>query len=402
VVVTILDISERKISDKKLFNSLDSLQAVLDCSPGSISYLKPVYNENQEVEDFILVVSNQKFASEFHKPLSELVDSRATELYSPDAIAKMKNVLITGEYFYEEVYFTEEKKWSGMSIIRHNHGVVIAGMDISSLKDAENQQIKWMQQLDESNEMIQSLEKMRQYISHRGEFLRATSHDLRGSFGIITGATALLNLMDTEEQRARSLEMIQRNLRQVTYMMNQLLDYSRLEAGQERLEISTFDVSDVLSELCESMIPLAKDKNLWLKIEGTDQLIIDGDLVKIRRIVQNLLLNAIRYTKNGGVSIKWGKPENTITANGFNEQHWFLDIEDTGLGMPVSLLSKLTEASGEDKQVVGQSSASATGEGIGLFIVKRLCELLSAKLFIESNKNAGTLFRIQLPASYKV
>jgi two-component system CheB/CheR fusion protein len=131
-------------------------------------------------------------------------------------------------------------------------------------------------------------------------------------------------------------------------------------------------------------------------------LIIDGDLVKIRRIVQNLLLNAIRYTKNGGVSIKWGKPENTITANGFNEQHWFLDIEDTGLGMPVSLLSKLTEASGEDKQVVGQSSASATGEGIGLFIVKRLCELLSAKLFIESNKNAGTLFRIQLPASYKV
>lgn len=402
VVVTILDISERKNSDKKLMKSLESLQAVLDCSPGTISYLKPVYDKKNEVEDFILVVSNQKFASEFHKPLNELVDSRATQLYPADYLAKMKRVLSTGEHSYEEIYLPEEKKWSGISIIQHNQGVVIAGLNITSLKEAEQQQIKWIQQLDESNEMIQSLEKMRQYISHRGEFLRATSHDLRGSFGIIMGATALLNLMDTEEQRARSLEMIQRNLRQVTYMMNQLLDYSRLEAGQERLEISTFDVSDMLNELSESMIPLIKDKNLWLKIEGANQLIIDGDLVKIRRIVQNLMLNAIKYTKNGGVSVKWGKSENIEKLSIFTEYQWFIDIEDTGSGIPTSLLTKLTEASEEVKQVMGQSSASATGEGIGLFIVKRLCELLGAKLSIETNKGEGTLFRILLPATYKI
>lgn len=402
VVVTILDISERKNADKKLMKSLESLQAVLDCSPGTISYLKPVYDKKNEVEDFILVVSNQKFASEFHKPLNELVDSRAMQLYPADYLAKMKQVLSTGEHSYEEIYLPEEKKWSGISIIRHNQGVVIAGLNITSLKEAEQQQIKWIQQLDESNEMIQSLEKMRQYISHRGEFLRATSHDLRGSFGIIMGATALLNLMDTEEQRARSLEMIQRNLRQVTYMMNQLLDYSRLEAGQERLEISTFDVSDMLNELSESMIPLIKDKNLWLKIEGANQLIIDGDLVKIRRIVQNLMLNAIKYTKNGGVSMRWGKSENVEKLSIFTEYQWFIDIEDTGSGIPTSLLTKLTDASEEVKQVMGQSSASATGEGIGLFIVKRLCELLGAKLSIETNKGEGTLFRIFFPATYKI
>jgi two-component system CheB/CheR fusion protein len=400
VVVTILDISERKAAEIKLINLMESLQAVLDCSPGSISYLKPIYKDTDsgEIEDFRLVVSNQKFASEFHQPLHELVDRLATALYAPDFIEKMKHVLLTGEYSYEEVYIDREKKWLGNSIIRHDHGVVIAGLNITSLKEAEQQQIKWMQQLDESNEMIQSLEKMRQYISHRGEFLRATSHDLRGSFGIIMGATALLNLMDTDEQRARSLEMIQRNLRQVTYMMNQLLDYSRLEAGQERLEISMVDVSDMLFELCESLSPMSRDKGLWIKTEGPDQLVVQGDLVKIRRIAQNLLLNSLKYTKEGGIQVRWGRGENIGEPAGSDQ--WFLDIEDSGTGMPVSLLSKLTETSEEVKQVMGQSSASTTGEGIGLFIVKRLCELLKAKLLIESTEGKGTLFRILLPFSY--
>jgi two-component system CheB/CheR fusion protein len=214
------------------------------------------------------------------------------------------------------------------------------------------------------------------------------------------GATALLNLMDTDEQRARSLEMIQRNLRQVTYMMNQLLDYSRLEAGQERLEISVFDVSDMLNELCESLVPMSRDRGLWIKKDGPDQLVIEGDLVKIRRIAQNLLLNSLKYTREGGVQVKWGKAEIDQNVGVDAVSQWFIAIEDTGTGMSMSLLSKLTESSDEVKQVMGQSSASTTGEGIGLFIVKRLCELLGAKLIIESTEGKGTMFYILLPEKY--
>ena len=396
VVVTILDISERKGAEVKLMRMMENLQAVLDCSPGSISYLKPIYSDSGEVEDFRLEVCNQIFAREFHKPLNELVDKRATELFSAADVEKMRHVLLTGERSYEETYSGMENKWLGITTIRHESGVVMAGLNITPLKDAEVQQTKWIQQLDESHEMIQSLKIMREYISHRGEFLRATSHDLRGTFGIIMGATALLNLMDTEEERSKSLEMLQRNLRQVTSMLNQLLDYSRLEAGEEKIEITVFDVSELLSGLCESMVQMSRDKGLELNVQGPPSLFIENDAVKIRRIAQNLIINALKYTENGAVFVRWGVSESV--ENQESSKNWFLEIEDTGEGLSTSLVSKLTQLMRDEEIDTLGLSNSSTGEGIGLFIVKRLCELLDAELIIDSKIGEGTLFRISFPA----
>lgn len=400
VVVTILDITERKVADIKLIKMMENLQAVLDCSPGSISYLKPVHNDVGEVEDFRLEVCNQIFAKELQKSMAELVDHQATELFSQEDVEKMKHVLKTGERSYEEIYSERDNKWLGISVIRYKSGVVIAGLNITSLKDAELQENKWMQQLEESNEMIQSLEKMRQYISHRGEFLRATSHDLRGTFGLIMGATSLLNLIDTEEDRAKSLEILQRNLRQVTSMLNQLLDYSRLEAGEEIIEITTFDVSELLSGLCESMVLMSVDKGLNLIVDTHTALLISSDAVKIRRIAQNLLLNALKYTEAGSVSIRWGPV--SIAENHGGQKKWFLEIKDTGDGLPANLVTKLTFQDRDHKEVsTRRTSTSSTGEGIGLFIVKRLCELLAAELTITSTAGEGTLFQITFPVDYR-
>ncbi|SEI93329.1 two-component system, chemotaxis family, CheB/CheR fusion protein [Dyadobacter koreensis] len=400
VVVTILDISERKTAEVKLIRMMENLQAVLDCSPGSISYLKPIYDQAGDVKDFRLEVYNQNFAKEYNKPLSALADKRATELFSEEDVKKMKRVLSTGERSYEEIYQEQDDKWIGISVVRHKSGVVIAGLNITSLKEAERQQSKWVQQLEESNEMIQSLEQMRQYISHRGEFLRATSHDLRGTFGIIMGATALLNLMDTEEDRNKSLDMLQRNLRQVTSMLNQLLDYSRLEAGKEKIEVTSFDLSELLSGLCESMIQISRDKGLELNVSEHTALIVRNDAVKIRRIAQNLILNALKYTDDGSVSVRWGSV-NTV-MNEIKSDKWFIEIEDTGNGLSQNLVTKLTHQNWDKDQLTPfQNVGSSTGEGIGLFIVKRLCELLAGELTIESKTGEGTLFRIVFPLEYQ-
>jgi two-component system CheB/CheR fusion protein len=226
----------------------------------------------------------------------------------------------------------------GSPLRRHDHGIAITQLDISPLKDAQNEQDELIRQLEGSYEMIGSLSVMKEYVQHRGSFLRSAFHDLRGSFGIISGAATILNIMDTEEDRSRTLDMIQRNLRQVAQMMNQLLDYARLESGQEVLEISRFDVSQMLTELCEGSKAMAARKDVAINFQGTVNLGIDSDMVKVRRIAQNLILNALKYTSEGSVTVEWDiLPPSTDSPHA----SWQLAVADTGPGIPEMLLQKL-------------------------------------------------------------
>jgi len=270
-----------------------------------------------------------------------------------------------------------------------------------------------MQELEGSGEMLQSLTKMRQYVRSRGEFLRSASHDLRSSVGVILGATALLDIIDTEESRARTLSMIQRNLRQVAEMMNQLLDFSRLESGNEKMKISEFDASELLSELCESVIPIANEKGLEITCEGTEMLLCEGDIVKIRRIAQNLMVNAIRYTDSGKVSVFWDYLPDTEKPGDDSKNYWYFTITDTGAGIAPDKISEITlfnpqvgngidteSLEIENTNGVGDLISSVSGEGIGLYIVKRLCEVIGAKMEVVSKSGEGTMFKIIVPISY--
>ena len=400
IVVTILDITKRKETETRLTQTAESLQAVLDSSPGAIGFFKGIFSESGEATDFNLVVCNQKFSRSFKKSTTKLIGSLASKLYSEQRLDRMKQVLAKSESFYEEIYVEEQSKWMGISMTRHERGVAITEIDITLLKEAENKQDELISQLEGSAELIHSVSTLKQYIQQRGEFLRSTSHDLRGSFGIIVGAATLLNLMDSEEERAKTLEMIQRNLRQVTQMMNQLLDYSRLESGQETVEISNFDAATMLEELCEGSKPLAAERNLWIKFTGPQSLPVQSDMVKIRRIVQNILLNALKYTHSGGVSVSW---EDCSTTE--EKSVWRIIIQDTGPGLPKLLLNRLLDTyipesentNALNLQSMLTNSSVSQGEGIGLFIVKRLCELLQGKMYIDSNEVSGTVIRIVLP-----
>lgn len=405
MVVSILDISQRKAAELELTNTIGSLQAVLDSFPGAIGFLKAVSHGNSD--DFEVVVCNLNYAALFQMSVEQIIGKYASELYPSELQQTIKEVLETGKPFYEENFNATENKWIGLSVTRHDHGLVITALDITVLKEAENQHALWMQELIGSNQMLQSLDNMREYSLKRGEFLRSTSHDLRGSFGIIMGATALLDIMDTEEERTRTLSMIQRNLRQVASMMNQLLDLSRLETGQETLQITQFDAAEMLTQLVQSITPMANDKGLWLRFDGPQSLWITGDIVKVQRIAQNLIVNAIKYIQKGGVTVSWGS-EDTEESNA---PRWQFIVEDTGMGISSVLIEKLTnnsEKTGLQEPVLHiheensklKSSNSSSGEGIGLFIVKRLCELIQANIEITSRPGEGTKFVISLPTYY--
>jgi two-component system CheB/CheR fusion protein len=398
IVVTILDITDRKQAETKLIQTAESLQAVLDSSPASIGFFKAVYDDNSNPDDFVLIVCNRKFSRALSRETSQLIGTLASEIYGEGELERMKTVLTRGERHYQEVHIGPAQKWVGMSITQHDHGVAVTQMDISLLKQAQNEQDDLVTRLKGSVEMIESLTVLKEYVQHRGSFLRSTFHDLRGSFGIISGAATLLDLMDSDEDRRRTLDMIQRNLVQVTQMMNQLLDFSRLESGQETLHVTTFNAANMLAGLCEGSAAMATDKSLWIKTEGPRELIVDGDAVKVRRIAQNLILNALKYTREGGVNVSW-TDDPAIVKKGT----WQFSIQDTGAGIPVILMNKIREIAGEhtenNNHTPVEDPSASKGEGIGLFIVKRLVELMQGEIEIGTGQS-GTKFLITLPKSY--
>lgn len=273
----------------------------------------------------------------------------------------------------------------------------------------ELQKIKATQR---ANNLQQALDEINEMVRKRGELLRTTSHDLSGSLSTIQGAAVFLNYPDkTEQDRAQIVQMLNQNLGKIRSLLTQLMDLVRLEAGQEILTIESFDAAVVIKNLVESLQPLAEERGLLLKGDGAEQLSVQGDPVKLHRIAQNLLLNALQYTKSGLISVSWASEDNF---------RWVLSIQDTGPGLPTGTVSLLadqlkpitekgsifrenepnalsTENASAPKLPPATVPARASGEGIGLYVVKRLCELIGASLDIETRPGLGTLFRIWMP-----
>ncbi len=267
---------------------------------------------------------------------------------------------------------------------------------------------------ERATDLEQTLSEINDLVRRRGSMLRMASHDLRGSFGVMRGAAYILDQPgNTDEERAEMVQMLQRNFDRVTTMLTQLMDLARLEAGQESLYVQSFDAADLLRRVADSVRPLADERDLFLKTNGPARMTVRGDSVKVHRIAQNLLLNALRYTQTGGVTLSWEADD---------KNRWQLIVDDTGPGLPlstapesVSILSDLPilppETPGVDSAVAQTNSPAsgnpvvgmqrqAKGEGIGLHIVKRLCDLLNATMSVESKPGIGTRFHIRLPMHY--
>ena len=271
--------------------------------------------------------------------------------------------------------------------------------------------------LESSLYALQALE------DERSKLLRETAHDLRGSVGVLASTTALLAQPQVAgAARDRFHNLLQERIRSMGALLTDLVELARLEAGQTSLNIEPFDAAERLREYCELLRPAAAERSLFLKCKGPSSLPVEGDQLKLQRIVQNLLLNALKATKQGGVVVRWSG------GKGTPGRQWMLSIGDTGPGFALQsagplrrALKRATDAahdaeahesdsSDEPAQQTasdvltaasGPGSASLpSGEGIGLSIVKRLCEVLGATVELETAPGHGTTIRIIFPARY--
>jgi len=274
-------------------------------------------------------------------------------------------------------------------------------------------------------DMEQTLDQVRAMERRRAELFRQAAHDLRGNVGVVKNVTSgLVRPALPEEIRDEFLKLLERSVTSLHSMLDEVMDLARLQAGHELRDVQPLDVAKLLRDLAENLQPLARERGLYLRAEGPEMLLVEGDAPKIRRITQNLLLNALKYTQTGGVLLGWGDSRNN------DSRRWMLCVQDTGPGIHAGpgspIASALQDATSESHQVdekAGQGKSESApaekamprvsphpdnrpvhqerGEGIGLSIVKRLCELLDASVELESNVGEGTTFRVMFPRQYE-
>jgi|KBSSwiStaDraftv2_1062776.scaffolds.fasta_scaffold244472_1 signal transduction histidine kinase len=294
------------------------------------------------------------------------------------------------------------------------------GVTESAMRFAELQQIEATGRI---RDLEQALEEIKVLEQSRGETWRRALHDVRGNFGVIKNISDQLQDEETEEAlKAEFVLLLQKSVGSLHTLLNNLLVLSKLDAGQEQRNLQELDAASVLRTLCDSFQPFALARGLFLHARGPASLPVQGDTINIQRIAQNLILNALKYTGKGGVTVVW----EALETEGV--QRWAFSVEDTGPGFQSSSEAPLAHAIEEStleaaaveqspNELAPPTDASenifqpaplfsrrsvpqSQGEGVGLSIVKRLCELLDATLELKTEPGQGSVFRVVLPRSY--
>ncbi|NQV42265.1 MAG: response regulator [Candidatus Marinimicrobia bacterium] len=222
----------------------------------------------------------------------------------------------------------------------------------------------------------------------KSEFLSNMSHELRTPLNsILALSNVLVDQTDERltEDESSYLKIIARNGRQLLKLINDILDLSKIEAGQMEILPSQFSLGALINDLVDGLRPLANENENTIEVNGADRsLEIISDETLVHRILQNLFGNAIKFTKNGSVTILVEQSKSEIS----------IAVQDTGIGISQEALPLIFE---EFRQVDGTTSRQYEGTGLGLAIAHRSAQLLGGELTVVSELGAGCTFMLTIP-----
>lgn len=262
---------------------------------------------------------------------------------------------------------------------------------LSELEDKRAQLEELNQQLNQTNhELNEANSKLRELAEMKEEFLALTTHDLRSPLTVISGVISFFTsgrLGELSPEQKNMVTMMERNTQNLIELVNDLLDASKLESGTMRLEKTSFDLREVINELRETMLlPLAKEKGIKLvETFPADLPFVVADRAKLRRILLNLLSNALKFTsKDGRVEISAELQDERVR----------LSVSDTGVGIAPEDVDRLFD---KYEQTRSRATRGEKGTGLGLYITKQLVELHGSEINVKSELGKGSTFSFTLP-----
>jgi signal transduction histidine kinase len=237
-------------------------------------------------------------------------------------------------------------------------------------------------------EIAQKSQELEIASQHKSQFLANMSHELRTPLNAILGYTELMVdgiYGDMPAKLQEVLERVQSSGRHLLGLINDVLDLSKIEAGQLTLAANDYSFHDVVQTVMSQVESLAAEKRLKLTTSLASDLPVGrGDERRIKQVLMNLVGNAIKFTDAGEVTVRVRAPDGTFVAS----------VTDTGPGVPEDQQQRIFE---EFQQVDSSSTRRKGGTGLGLAIAKRIVELHGGRIWVESTVGRGSTFSFSLP-----
>ncbi len=268
------------------------------------------------------------------------------------------------------------------SILRDNEGRAYRVVGVNY--DQTHQKIN-------AQQLLSAKEKAETANRFKSDFLANMSHEIRTPMNGVIGLAELLNDTLLDNTQREYLSRLTQSAKSLLNILNDILDYSKIEAGKLPLETIDFDIADMLQELTNLFAPSTAEQGLELIFHIDPKLpkTIKGDSTRIRQIIVNLLSNAIKFTHQGYVTLSLNpqnQPDDIFILN--------IVVKDTGIGMSPEQIKTLF-------QPFEQADISITrrygGTGLGLSITRRLTEMMNGTIKVESEPGKGTCFSVNLP-----
>ncbi|MGB9720925.1 MAG: sensor histidine kinase [bacterium] len=275
--------------------------------------------------------------------------------------------------------------------------VVATGILIYLLIQTQLERLKktdiLLKKAEELNERLNKVNnELREICRRRDMFISLISHELRAPLNSIIGFTDVLLKEYSgkiNEEQKKQLMIVKESSRHLLSLINELIDIGKIELTGEKLSISAFDLQNLIMEIVESFKPVAEKKGIEIRLRSKDKIKIISDEKRIRQVLLNLITNGIKFTDKGGVYV------DTIDS----EEYVVIIVEDTGIGMSREDMNYLFEPFSISRF---KNRPDVEGTGLGLYICKRITNLLKGEISVDSELNKGTKFTVKLPKNLEV
>ncbi|MCK9394920.1 MAG: PAS domain S-box protein [Methylobacter sp.] len=398
-VVTFRDVTERKLAEEQLRRSAHSLaeaQRIAHLGNWDLDLVQNVLTWSDEIYR-IFEIDQEKFGASYeaflnaiHPDDRELVNKTYSESVRNKMPYDIEHRLLMKD---GRVKYVNEKCETHYGEDGKPLRSVGAVHDITERKKAEEELRRYKDHLEEevqqrTADLVLARNAAEAANRAKSMFLSSMSHELRTPLNAILGFSSMMRKdpLLPQEQR-ENLDIINRSGEHLLTLINDVLEMAKIEAGRVQLDSVSFDLGSLVRDVTDMMHMRAQEKGLQLLIDQSSEFprYIKGDEARLRQVLINLVGNAVKFTQQGGITVRLGLTHAT-------PQRLLIEVEDSGIGIKPEDQQKIYEPFVQ----LGQTTTQK-GTGLGLTITRQFVQLMGGTISLESTPGKGSIFRVELP-----